>query len=92
MRLRENPILAGGILAPTLDNSPLLRLYPQPDKVSGMIRNRKRARLLRLEKPTQAPTNPKRISNERSSLLHSQQPGSTRSSTKLGEGSESDAV
>ncbi|KAJ2915898.1 hypothetical protein MD484_g4522, partial [Candolleomyces efflorescens] len=49
MRLRQKPILTGSLLAPTLDNPPMPRLYPQPDKVSGMILQRKRARQRRLE-------------------------------------------
>ncbi|KAJ2923516.1 hypothetical protein H1R20_g13578, partial [Candolleomyces eurysporus] len=50
MRLRQKPILTGSLLAPTLDNPPLPRLYPQPDNISGMIRQRKRARLVRLQR------------------------------------------
>ena len=49
-KLKNRPILTGGLFRPTIDNGPLPRMKPQPEKISGMITYRRKARLRRFAK------------------------------------------
>ncbi|KAG8951688.1 hypothetical protein FRC04_005709 [Tulasnella sp. 424] len=49
-KLRNRPILTGGILRPSKSNKPLPRMKPQPIHVSMMIRRRRDARQRRLDR------------------------------------------
>ncbi|KAG8926263.1 hypothetical protein FRC00_003064 [Tulasnella sp. 408] len=49
-KLRNRPILTGGILRPSKFNKPLPRLKPQPIHISMMIRRRRDARQRRLDR------------------------------------------